>query len=131
MTAPVVWIVVPFIAAGILLVLPRERWISYLGMGLALFLAAVAFWLPPDTAQRFGPFSLRIDATLSVLGRSVSLTAADQTLLILVYAMAAFWFFGYACHCGRPPNCFAGVGGDFAVGGIPGSAALPVCRPSD
>lgn len=94
MTAPLVWIVLPLAWALFLLILPRERWITWLGTFFALALAGLAFWLPPDTPQRLGPFSLRIDATLSLLGRQISLTAADQTILILVYGVTAFWFFG-------------------------------------
>lgn len=94
MTSPVVWIVAPLVMAVILLVLPRERWITVLGALFSLFLAGLAFWLPPDTAQRLGSISLRIDSTLSLFGRQISLTSADQTVLILVYGVAAFWFFG-------------------------------------
>ncbi len=94
MTAPLVWIVLPLVFAALLVLLPRERWIAYLGTGFSLALAALAFWLPPDTAQRLGPFSFRIDATLNLYGRQISLTPADQTVLILIYGIGAFWFFG-------------------------------------
>jgi len=94
MTAPVVWILVPATIAIFLLVLPRERLVATLGTISALALAGLAYWIPPDTAQRLGSFSLRIDATLNLFGRQISLTTADQTLLIIVYGLAAFWFFG-------------------------------------
>ena len=94
MTAPLVWIVFPLVFAALLMLLPRERWIAYLGTAASLALAALAFWLPPDTAQRFGPFSFRIDSTLNLFGRQISLNPADQTVLILIYGIGAFWFFG-------------------------------------
>src|SRR5512133_4181782 len=94
MTAPVVWIIAPLAFAAILLVLPRERWITFLGTSFSALLAILAFWLPPDTAQRFGSFSLRIDSTLSLFGRQISLTSADQTILIIAYSITSFWFFG-------------------------------------
>lgn len=94
MSAPLVWIAFPFVVSILLLVLPRERWITYLGTLVSLTLAGMAYWLPPDTAQRFGPFSLRIDSTFTLLGRVISLTSRDQVILILVYAVSAFWFFG-------------------------------------
>jgi formate hydrogenlyase subunit 3/multisubunit Na+/H+ antiporter MnhD subunit len=94
MTAPVVWIGIPLALAALLFILPRERLISYLGTLFALALAGVAYWIPPGTAQRIGTISLRIDPTLSLFGRQISLDAGDQTILILVYGMAAFWFFG-------------------------------------
>ncbi len=94
MTAPLIWIAFPLAFAALLLLLPRERWIAYLGALVSLALAALAFWLPPDTAQRFGPLSLRVDSTLNLFGRQISLTPADQTVLILIYGIGAFWFFG-------------------------------------
>jgi len=94
MTAPVVWIIAPLVFAVILLVFPRERWVTFLGTAFSALLAILAYWLPPDTAQRFGSFSLRIDSTLSLFGRQISLTSADQTILILAYSIAALWFFG-------------------------------------
>jgi len=94
MSAPLVWIASPLVIGAVLLFLPRERWIAYLGTLTAVVLAGLALWLPPDTAQRLGPFSLRIDSSLSVYGRQISLTSSDQVVLILVYGIAAFWFFG-------------------------------------
>jgi NADH:ubiquinone oxidoreductase subunit 2 (subunit N) len=95
MSAPLVWIVAPLVFALFLLTLvPRERWISYLGTLFLLTLAWLAYWLPPDTVQRFGSISLKIDTTLAIFGRKISLTAADQVILILVYGIGAFWFFG-------------------------------------
>lgn len=94
MTAPAVWIGIPLALAALLFILPRERLISYLGTLFALGLAAVAYWMPPGTAQRIGSLSLRIEPSLSLFGRQLSLDSGDQTILILVYGMAAFWFFG-------------------------------------
>jgi formate hydrogenlyase subunit 3/multisubunit Na+/H+ antiporter MnhD subunit len=94
MTAPAVWIGIPLALAALLFILPRERLISYLGTLFALGLAAIAYWVPPGTAQRIGSLSLRIEPSLSLFGRQLSLNSGDQTLLILVYGMAAFWFFG-------------------------------------
>jgi multicomponent Na+:H+ antiporter subunit D len=94
MSAPLVWIAAPLGFAAILLFLPRERWITYLGSLFALALALLAYWLPPDSAQRIGTLSFRIDSTFAILGRTISLTAADQVILILVYGIGAFWFFG-------------------------------------
>lgn len=94
MTAPIVWIVIPLGLAALLFILPRERLISYLGTLLALGLAGAAYWIPPGAVQRIGAISLRIDPTLNLFGRQITLDAGDQTLLILVYGIAAFWFFG-------------------------------------
>ncbi len=94
MNAPIVWILIPLGLAALLLLLPGTRLLSSLGTIIALTLAGLAYWLPPDTALRIGSLSLRIDSTLTLFGRQLTLGASDQTLLILVYGMAAFWFFG-------------------------------------
>ncbi len=94
MSAPVVWIAIPLALAALLFILPRERLISSLGTLFALALAGIAYWIPPGTAHRIGSFSLLIEPSLSLFGRQLSLDSGDQTLLILVYGMAAFWFFG-------------------------------------
>ena len=94
MNAPLVWIGIPLGFAAVLLFLPRERWITYLGTLVCISLAILAFWLPPDTAQRLGSLSLKIDSTFTILGRKISLTSADQVIIILVYGIGAFWSFG-------------------------------------
>ena len=94
MSAPIIWIAAPLVFSALLIILPRERWITYLGTLFALSLAGLAYWLPPDTAQRLGSISLRIDSTFTILGRTISLSAADQVIIILVYGIGGFWFFG-------------------------------------
>ncbi len=94
MSAPLVWIAAPLGFAVILYLLPRERWITYLGSLFTLFLTGLAYWLPPDSAQRLGTISIRIDSTLAIFGRKISLNATDQVIIILVYGIGTFWFFG-------------------------------------
>jgi len=94
MNAPIIWIALPLAFSVLLFLLPRWRWVVYAGTLFSMFLAALAFWLPPDTVQRVGTFSVRIDSTLVLFGRQISLSSADQTMLVLVYGIGAFWFFG-------------------------------------
>ncbi len=94
MNAPTIWIAVPLFLAVLLIFLPGERWITYLGSLFSLILAGLAFWFPPDTAVRIGSLSLKIDTSLTLLGRTISLTTEDQVVIILVYGIGAFWFFG-------------------------------------
>ncbi len=94
MSAPLLWIVFPLLAGFLLLLLTNERLIAYIGGSIALFLAIMAFWLPPDIIREVGPFALRIESTLSLFGRQISLTPAQQIVLVLVYGIASFWFFG-------------------------------------
>ena len=94
MNAPIVWIAAPFLAAIILLLIPSEKWISYLGGAFSLFLAVLAYVLPPNSALRIGELSMRMDPGFGIMGRTLSLGNSDQVMLILVYGIGAFWFFG-------------------------------------
>jgi len=94
MSAPALWILVPFIAAVVALFIPNERANAILGGATALLLSAVAMFIPIDSALLIGPISLKISPTIQILGRNLTLGAADGALLAIVYGMAALWFFG-------------------------------------
>jgi formate hydrogenlyase subunit 3/multisubunit Na+/H+ antiporter MnhD subunit len=89
-----IWIGIPLLSAAILFFIPRDRWVSFSAALIFLGLAAAAFLIPTDTALRFYDFSLRIDSTFSIFGRQISLPPSYQTILVLVFGMSAFWFFG-------------------------------------
>ena len=95
MSAPLIWIGFPLILA-LLLWIPRRANITALLGGLsALFLAALAWFLPVDTAIRISEtLSFKLSASLQILGREILITPADQPLLALIYGLAALWFFG-------------------------------------
>lgn len=94
MSAPLIWIALPLLVGFLFLLVTNERLVAYLGAGLALVLAVLAFWLPPDTIRQIGPLTLRIDSTLQLFGRQISLLSTQQIVLVLVYGIGAFWFFG-------------------------------------
>jgi NADH:ubiquinone oxidoreductase subunit 2 (subunit N) len=95
MSAPLIWIALPIGLAIFLFLLPGERLVAWFGGFFAAGLAVLALFAPTDTALRpFGLFSLRIDSSLSLLGRQISLPPSTQIVLVLVYAIGAFWFFG-------------------------------------
>ena len=94
MSAPALWILVPFIAAVVALFIPNERANAILGGATALLLSAVAMFIPIDSALLIGPIFLKISPTIQMLGRNLKLGAADGAVLAIVYGMAALWFFG-------------------------------------
>jgi len=95
MNAPLIWIGLPFVLGALLLLIPQERLVAWMGGLIALGLSVFALLVPTNTAlDVFGFFSLRIDSSLSLLGRQVNLPPATQIMLVLVYALGAFWFFG-------------------------------------
>lgn len=95
MNGPILWIAAPFVLGALLWLVPRERLVAWLGTLVAAILTILALLVPTDTALNvFGYFSLRVDSTLVLLGRQVSLSPSTQVVLVLAYAIGTFWFFG-------------------------------------
>ncbi len=115
MTAPLIWIVLPAIYASILFVLRRwERTVVVLGILISLLLALFAWSSPIGETLRLGPWSVKLDDTLTILGRRFTLGPNDAPVLTLIYLGLAFWYGG---------SIFARVGRLFVPIGL-GIAAL-------
>jgi formate hydrogenlyase subunit 3/multisubunit Na+/H+ antiporter MnhD subunit len=94
MNAPTLWILFP-IGLGILMFfVNNQRLLSVLGGSFALVLALIAQFVPLEVALGVGPYSFRIDATFTILGRSLVIQPTEGSLLALIYGAAALWFFG-------------------------------------
>ena len=72
MNAPTIWILVPAAIAVILLFIQNQRRLSILGGTLAVTLTLIAQFVPFETAMQIGPLALKIDSTLTILGRVLS-----------------------------------------------------------
>lgn len=95
MNAPFIWIGFPLILALLLWIPRRANITAFLGGLSSLFLAALAWFLPVDTAIQISEtLSFKLSASLQILGREILITPADQPLLALLYGLAALWFFG-------------------------------------
>jgi formate hydrogenlyase subunit 3/multisubunit Na+/H+ antiporter MnhD subunit len=93
MSAPLVWIVLPGLLAGVLILLQRrEALVSFLGTIVTLGLAALAWWLPEQERFFIGPWTLEFTDTLSILGRRFLLEASDRPALVVLYLTAGLWF---------------------------------------
>lgn len=92
--APLIWIVLPIALGGLLLFISSQRVLSLAGGGFALALALAAQFIPIEEALRIGAFSFKIDSSLNVLGRVLAINPPEGSLLALIYAGAALWFFG-------------------------------------
>jgi formate hydrogenlyase subunit 3/multisubunit Na+/H+ antiporter MnhD subunit len=92
--AAILWIVIP-ITLGVLLFFVRNaRAVGIAGGGMSLALAFAAQFIPIEAALRIGNTSIKIDSSVSVLGRVLLIEPAEGSLLALIYAGAALWFFG-------------------------------------
>lgn len=94
MSAPILWIVIPFLTGVLLLFFLRERISSLIAGGVAAILALIALTLPIDTALLLGSISIKISPSIQFFGRSFALKTADGPLLAIIYGLAALWFFG-------------------------------------
>jgi len=93
-TAPAIWIILPISIGAFLLFIRNARAVSIIGGSLAVLLALSAQFIPIESALRFGNLSLKIDTSITVLGRVLLIEPAEGSLLALIYAGAALWFFG-------------------------------------
>ncbi len=92
--APLLWIALPIVAGSLLLLVRNARALSILGGSLATILALVAQFVPIAEALRLGNLSFKIDSSLNVLGRALTIDSAEGSLLAVIYGGAALWFFG-------------------------------------
>jgi len=94
MNAPTIWIIFP-LTAGILLLFPNnQRLLSFIGGIIAVLLAVAAQFVPLELAMNVGSMSLKIDSSLTILGRTLTIQPTEATLLALIYGAVALWFFG-------------------------------------
>jgi NADH-quinone oxidoreductase subunit N len=102
MSAPILWIVFPGVAAGVLYWLRRwERTAQVSGALIALLLAWIAWQLPLGETVSLGKLpglpqetTIFVETTLTLLGRRFVLTNALRPILIMIYLGVAFWFGG-------------------------------------
>ncbi len=94
MNAPTLWIIAPIFFGVLLFFITNQRVLSVLGGSAALALALAAQFIPIELALKLGPFSVKIDSSLTVLGRVLTIQSSEGPLLALIYGAAALWFFG-------------------------------------
>lgn len=94
MSAPILWIALPFLAGALILLLLDDKYSAYASGGVAFALALTAFFVPIDEALLIGSVSFKISPAVEVFGRSFEFTADDGPLLAMIYGLAALWFFG-------------------------------------
>ncbi len=94
MSTPFLWIFLPLILAGILMLLRNQKVIALIACIFTLFLTLAAWLMPIDTAMTFGNWSFKLTSSFEILGRHLVLGSADRSLLALIYGSATVWFAG-------------------------------------
>lgn len=94
MNAPTIWIIAPALVAILLFLIRNQRALSIIGGSITALLAVAAQFVPIGEAFRLGAISIKISASLSLFGRTLQISPAEGSLLAIIYAAAALWFFG-------------------------------------
>lgn len=86
MSAPVLWIVFPFVLGTVMLpFLNHQRIIKWIGSLSSLLLLLVAVFQPIGNVIRVGQFVIDFKPELQFLGRALVLSNEDRIVLVLLY----------------------------------------------
>ena len=95
MSAAALWIYLPFLTGVFLMLFSgHKRFSRILSLILAAFLSFTALRIPVNSMIVFNRSSLIFSSSTYLLGRSVTISRSDQTLVAFFYAFLFLWIFG-------------------------------------
>ena len=95
MTTPIIWIFIPAVISLVLWFLPELRKARLtIALLVSIALAIFARYLPIGSVFHIGPWPVKIQDTLSILGRTLTLGTEAQPILIFFYLLTSIWFLG-------------------------------------
>ena len=95
MSAAALWIYIPFLTGAFLLLFPNEKRFSRIvSLVLTAFLSIVALRVPVNSMIVMNRSSLIFSASARVLGRTLTISRSDQTIVAFFYAFTFLWIFG-------------------------------------
>jgi NADH-quinone oxidoreductase subunit N len=92
MSAPGLWIFLPIIIAGILLLVRNQKVIALIASLLTFILTLAGWFLPIDTAIKIGALDFKVASSVDILGRHLILNSTSSSLLTLLFGSATIWF---------------------------------------
>ena len=92
LSAPLIWVVLPIIAAVICLIFNERRIFGLIFASLtSLGLALLAAFFPEDLTFKLGRFIFIFQESLTILGRQITLSYSILPFIAFVYAMTGLW----------------------------------------
>jgi NADH-quinone oxidoreductase subunit N len=92
MSSPFLWIFLPLVLSGLLMLLRNQKVIALVACIFTLFLTLSAWLLPIDSAISIGAMSFKLSSSFELLGRHFILDSSDRSLLTLIYGSTMVWF---------------------------------------
>jgi NADH-quinone oxidoreductase subunit N len=94
-TAPLIWIIIPGVVAVAGWIFRRYNRLSViLTAACSVFLALFAWLIEIGVPTSIGPIYFEINPEMAILGRRFILANSQRPLLVLIFALGAFWFLG-------------------------------------
>lgn len=94
MSAAFLWIYIPFAAGLLLMFFPEnKKFTRIISLSLTAILSVIALRIPVNSMVVVNRSSLIFTATTRILGRSVTITRSDQSIVAFFYAFAFLWIF--------------------------------------
>jgi len=95
MSAPLVWIIIPFLVSVLLWFLQtKTRLVFFVSLVFCALMGLIALLQPIGGIVKIGPTSVELKTTLILLGRSLILENKDRFFLVFINFSAVFWFLG-------------------------------------
>jgi len=91
-STPIIWIFLPFLAAGSAMFFFRyKKLLRWSGLGFGLVLIVSAIFLPINEVSKFLFWELNLSDQLLIFGRRFILSGADRPIVILLFSLWMFW----------------------------------------
>jgi NADH-quinone oxidoreductase subunit N len=95
MSSALLWIILPFLVGAVLFITSGYRKVTYFaGMTTAILLTFGARFLAIDQPIGLGSAGIKISSSMDVLGRKLVISQNELTIVLLLYAISAFWLIG-------------------------------------
>lgn len=92
LSMPILWVLFPLAAAGVVLIFHKRQVFSILATSIISFgLSALAIFTPEELSLNLGPFTLNLIENLDILGRQISISLELLPFIALLFGATGLW----------------------------------------